>query len=210
MFTSMALQQMWARAWPIISLLLGCSILSGAIILERWFSLGRAAFNRDVFLGKLEKFLTDGRFEQATVYCESMKKPIGRVVGMVLEVAQKHRPVDRERLERVTNRLVRSETSGLASNLTVLGTIGSVSPFVGLFGTVVGIIHAFRAISENAGGGPGVVANGIAEALITTALGLFVAIPAIVAYNLYTRKIERISEDIQLTSEEVIDWLAPR
>src|ERR1019366_3930006 len=89
--------------------------------------------------------------------------------------------------------------------ITGLGTIGSVAPFVGLLGTVVGIIHAFKAIAENAGGGPGVVANGIAEALITTALGLFVAIPAVVAYNLLSRKIERISEDMELCAQEILD-----
>jgi biopolymer transport protein ExbB/TolQ len=90
-------------------------------------------------------------------------------------------------------------------NVTPLGTIGSISPFVGLLGTVIGIIHAFRAIAENAGGGPSVVANGIAEALITTALGLFVAIPAVIAYNAFTRKIDRISEDMELAAEEIVD-----
>jgi biopolymer transport protein ExbB len=83
-----------------------------------------------------------------------------------------------------------------------------VAPFVGLFGTVLGIIHAFKAIADNAGGGPSVVANGIAEALITTALGLFVAIPAVVAYNMFVRKIERVTEDMELCAEEVIDLSA--
>ena len=68
-----------------------------------------------------------------------------------------------------------------------------------------GLLHAFKAIAENAGGGPAVVANGIAEALITTALGLFVAIPAVVAYNAFTNKIGRISEDVELCAEEIID-----
>ena len=90
--------------------------------------------------------------------------------------------------------MIRAQVSGLSHFVTALGTIGSVAPFVGLFGTVVGIIHAFKAISDNAGGGPAVVANGIAEALITTALGLFVAIPAVVAYNAFTNKIGRITE----------------
>jgi biopolymer transport protein ExbB len=209
MFTPMALQQMWERAWPIISVLAACSILSFAIILERWVSLTRAGFSREGFLAKLQKFLSENRLDGAIAHCENVRKPIGRVVGTTLEFAQKHRP-DRERLERYADRQIRVEVTHFSRNLTVLGTIGSIAPFVGLLGTVVGIIHAFKAISENAGGGPGVVANGIAEALITTAFGLFVAIPAVVGYNLYLKKIERISEDMELATDEVIDWLHPR
>ncbi len=210
MFSTMAIQQMWERAWPIISVLLGCSVLSGAIILERYFTLGRAKFNREKLLGKLQKFIAENRFDHALGYCETVKKPVGRALTAVLEFVHDNRGASREQIDRVADRVVRIESSNLNRNLTLLGTIGSVSPFVGLFGTVVGIIHAFKAISENAGGGPGVVANGIAEALITTALGLFVAIPAVCAYNLYLRKIERIADDTQLACEEVVDWLNPK
>jgi biopolymer transport protein ExbB/TolQ len=207
MFSPMALQQMWERAWPIISVLLGCSVLSGAIILERWVTLTRAAFNRESLMNKLRKMLMENHLEQAVDYCGNLRKPVGRVLHAVLEFIQQNRSTERERVDRLSGRMIRGEMSGLSRNLTVLGTIGSVSPFVGLFGTVVGIIHAFRAISENAGGGPGVVANGIAEALITTALGLFVAIPAVVCYNLYIRKIEQISDDMQLSTDEVVDMM---
>jgi biopolymer transport protein ExbB/biopolymer transport protein TolQ len=210
MFSPMALQQMWARAWPIILLLAGCSVLSAAIMLERWKSLSRAAFRRDVLLKKLQGLLDAHQLEEAAGHCEGLHKPVGKVLAALLEFARHNRSADRERLDRLAGRLIRAEIAELSHNLTVLGTIGSISPFVGLLGTVVGIIHAFRAISENAGGGPGVVANGIAEALITTALGLFVAIPAVVGYNLYIRKLERISEDMQLVVDEVVDWLAPR
>ncbi|OGR89426.1 MAG: hypothetical protein A2992_03380 [Elusimicrobia bacterium RIFCSPLOWO2_01_FULL_59_12] len=206
----MALQQMWSQAWPILSVLLACSVLSGAIILERWVSLRRAAFDRESLLNKLEKLLSENRLDQAITLCESMRKPVGKVIAPLLELSRRHRSADRERLERWAARLLQVEISQLGRYLTVLGTIGSVTPFVGLFGTVVGIIHAFRSIAENAGGGPGVVANGIAEALVATALGLFVAIPAVVGYNLYLRKIERISEDMQLSVDEVTDWLIPR
>lgn len=210
MFTPMALQQMWMQAWPILSLLLACSIVSGAIILERWVSLTRASFDRETLLNKLEKLLAENRLDTAITHCENMRKPVGRVLAPVLNYARQHRSGDRDRLERWASRLLRAEMSNLGRYLTVLGTIGSTAPFVGLFGTVVGIIHAFRAIAENAGGGPGVVANGIAEALITTAFGLFVAIPAVVSYNLYIRKVERISDDMQLAADEVVDWLSPR
>jgi len=210
MFSIAALQEMWANAWPIISLLLGCSIFSGAIILERWFSLRRFDFDRDALLERLRKLLAENKRESAVTHCESLKRPIGRILSYVLQPSVQDRAAGREHLDRVASRLIRTESARMNHYLVVLGTIGSIAPFVGLLGTVVGIIHAFRAIAENAGGGPGVVANGIAEALITTALGLFVAIPAIVAYNAYGRKVERISEDMELCAQEILDLTGVR
>src|SRR5207249_9602063 len=133
-----------------------------------------------------------------------------KILIYILQPTAQDRAAGRDYMERVGLRLVRTQTANMNHYLIVLGTIGSISPFVGLFGTVVGIIHAFKAIAENAGGGPGVVANGIAEALITTALGLFVAIPAIVAYNGFGRKVERISEDMELCAQEVLDLTGSR
>lgn len=210
MFNVAALQEMWANAWPIISLLLGCSIFSGAVILERWFTLRRFDFDRDALLERLRKLLLENKRESAVTHCENMRRPVGRILTYVLQPSVQDRAAGRDHLERVASRLIRTETASMNRYLVVLGTIGSIAPFVGLFGTVVGIIHAFRAIAENAGGGPGVVANGIAEALITTALGLFVAIPAIVAYNAYGRKVERISEDMELCAQEILDLTGVR
>lgn len=204
-FDLAAVKQMWANAWPVISLLLACSVFSGAVILERWFSLRRFGFNREKLMAKLRRLLQEKRREQAVAVCEEMNRPIGRILAAVMAPSPQIRAGGREQIERLGARLIRTEAATMAHYVTALGTIGSVAPFVGLFGTVVGIIHAFKAISENAGGGPAVVANGIAEALITTALGLFVAIPAVVAYNAYTRKIERITEDMELCTEEVLD-----
>jgi biopolymer transport protein ExbB/TolQ len=210
MFSVAALQEMWANAWPIISLLVACSIFSGAVILERWFALRRFDFDRDALLERLRKLLAENKRESAITHCESLKRPIGRILSYALQPPVHDRAAGREHLDRVTLRLIRTETANMNHYLVVLGTIGSIAPFVGLFGTVVGIIHAFRAIAENAGGGPGVVANGIAEALITTALGLFVAIPAVVAYNAYGRKVERISEDMELCAQEILDLTGAR
>jgi biopolymer transport protein ExbB/TolQ len=210
MFSLAALKEMWANAWPVISLLLACSVFSGAVILERWFTLRRYDFDRDALLERLRKLLGENKKESAVTLCEGLRRPIGRILAYVLQPSAQDRAAGREYIERVAFRMIRTETARMSHYLIVLGTIGSISPFVGLFGTVVGIIHAFRAIAENAGGGPGVVANGIAEALITTALGLFVAIPAIVAYNAYGRKVERISEDMELCVQEILDLTGAR
>ena len=178
--------------------------------MERWFTLRRFDFDRDTVLERLRKLLGENKRESAMTYCEGLKRPVGRILMYTLSPSAQDRAAGREHLERVASRLIRTETSRMNHYLVALGTIGSIAPFVGLFGTVVGIIHAFRAIAENAGGGPGVVANGIAEALITTALGLFVAIPAVVAYNAYGRKVERIAEDMELCAQEILDLTGAR
>src|SRR5882672_1003409 len=210
MFSLAALQEMWANAWPVISLLLACSVFSGAVILERWFTLRRFDFDRDSVLDRLKKLLSENKRESAVTFTEGLRRPIGKILIYALGPSAQDRAAGRDHIEHVAFRLIRTETARMNQYLIVLGTIGSIAPFVGLFGTVVGIIHAFRAIAENAGGGPGVVANGIAEALITTALGLFVAIPAIVAYNAFGRKVDRISEDMELCAQEILDLTGAR
>lgn len=95
----------------------------------------------------------------------------------------------------------------LKKGLGVLATIGSTAPFVGLFGTVVGIINAFRSIAATGSGGMSVVSGGIAEALVSTALGIFVAIPAVVAFNHFTGKIEAFHVEMNRASSQLVNRL---
>lgn len=210
MFSVAAIREMWVNSWPVISLLLLASIFSFAIMLERWATLRRFDFDRDGLLERLRKLLGENKRESAATHCESIKAPIGKILAYLLHPSAQDKAAGREHLQRLAFRLIRTESSRMAHYLTVLGTIASISPFVGLLGTVLGIIRAFRAIAENAGGGPAVVAVGIAEALVGTALGLIVAIPALIGYNGFARKVERISEDMELAAEEVIDLSTPR
>ena len=98
----------------------------------------------------------------------------------------------------------------LKRGVSALATIGSSAPFVGLFGTVVGIINAFRGISTEKSTGLGAVAGGISEALVTTALGLFVAIPAVWAFNYFTTRLEGFDVEMGNSSSELIDYFLKR
>ena len=98
----------------------------------------------------------------------------------------------------------------LKRGVSGLATIGSTAPFVGLFGTVLGIINAFRGISNEKSTGLGAVAGGISEALVTTAIGLFVAIPAVWMYNYFTNKIEAFDVEMGNSSSELIDYFLKR
>jgi len=95
----------------------------------------------------------------------------------------------------------------LKGGLGFLATIGSTAPFIGLFGTVVGIINAFRSIAATGSGGMSVVSGGIAEALVSTALGIFVAIPAVVAFNHFTGKIETFHVEMNRASSQLVNCL---
>jgi biopolymer transport protein ExbB/biopolymer transport protein TolQ len=95
----------------------------------------------------------------------------------------------------------------LKKGLGLLATIGSTAPFIGLFGTVVGIINAFRSIAATGSGGMSVVSGGIAEALVSTALGIFVAIPAVVAFNQFTGKIETFHVEMNRASTQLVNCL---
>ncbi|MEJ2053839.1 MAG: MotA/TolQ/ExbB proton channel family protein, partial [Calditrichaceae bacterium] len=92
----------------------------------------------------------------------------------------------------------------LEKNLNILGTLGNIAPLIGLFGTVVGIIRAFHSLSVSGSAGPSVVAAGIAEALMTTAAGLVVAVPAVVFYNYYLRRVDTVMNEIESISKKVL------
>ncbi|MBI4424295.1 MAG: MotA/TolQ/ExbB proton channel family protein, partial [Elusimicrobia bacterium] len=94
--------------------------------------------------------------------------------------------------------------------LPFLGSVGSTAPFIGLFGTVLGVMRAFRDLAGAAGAGPGVVAIGISEALVATAAGLFVAIPAVLGYNYFLVRAERYANELRWVTDEILDQLTER
>src|SRR3989338_5226960 len=100
--------------------------------------------------------------------------------------------------------------AGMQRGMPTLGTIASTAPFIGLFGTVVGVMRAFKDLAGAAGAGPGVVAIGISEALVCTAAGLFVAIPAVAAYNYFNNRTQRFAEEMSWVSEEILESLSEK
>jgi biopolymer transport protein ExbB len=109
--------------------------------------------------------------------------------------------------ERAIERNMMIITSELKRGLAVLATVGATSVFVGLLGTTMGIVNAFQGMAASGAGGIGAISAGVAEALITTAFGLIVAIPAVWAYNYFTTKIDNLNVEMTYTSKEMIDYL---
>jgi biopolymer transport protein ExbB len=119
-----------------------------------------------------------------------------------------HDPI--EAAERALEREALITTADMKRGLSGLATIGTTAPFIGLFGTVIGIINAFRGMAMSGSGGIAAVSTGIAEALITTALGLFVAIPAVWLFNIFMNKIERFQVEMSNSANELIDYFIKR
>ncbi|HBL18631.1 MAG TPA: hypothetical protein DD417_18195 [Elusimicrobia bacterium] len=152
---------------------------------------------------RLRRIVESGKLAEAVALCKAAKGPAADVVMAALRG-----PSGKEERRAATERALEREVAVLERGLPVLGTIGSTAPFIGLFGTVLGVMRAFRDLAGAANAGPGVVAVGISEALIATAAGLFVAIPAIVAYNYFTSRANRFSDELRWITDEILDRLA--
>jgi biopolymer transport protein ExbB/biopolymer transport protein TolQ len=184
------------------------------MIVDKYVRFRSASRQTQIFKPLFAKFLRGGEIQELIgVVPLHQKSYVAQVVSAgILEydgVRQKGGdPV--ASLELVTSALRDSMSETLIQlkqGLGFLATIGSTAPFIGLFGTVVGIINAFRNIAATGSGGMSVVSGGIAEALVSTALGIFVAIPAVVAFNHFTGKIEGFHVEMNRASSQVLNCL---
>src|SRR3989339_438802 len=187
MFSSFTLKSIFIQSWPIVSLLLILSIACWAIIIERWFRFRKSSRYIQAFESKVKTLVEQKKFSEATVVASKYENSVAKLFNEILKNHLK-KPED---MERMMFRSIRLELEDLNKNLVFLGTVGSTTPFIGLFGTVIGIIKAFKALSMTSSAGPGVVASGISKSLVNTALGLFVAIPAVIAYNFFINRIKK-------------------
>ncbi|MDD5130948.1 MAG: MotA/TolQ/ExbB proton channel family protein [Candidatus Omnitrophica bacterium] len=185
--------------------LLTASILSIAIILERLIAYRRKSrVTRKDFMLKIRQELKKGRVNPAAELCDNTNAPFAKVVYAGLSFFD----CSEKEISNNMERQIIIETTILERLTSVIGTIGSVSVYVGLFGTVLGIIRAFHDISVSGSGGISVVISGISEALACTAAGLCVAVPAIVAYNYFMKKIDDFIKDMELAASETMDLVS--
>ncbi|PCI36697.1 MAG: hypothetical protein COB53_08725 [Elusimicrobia bacterium] len=191
--------EMFKESFTLV-ILLFCSILSVSVTVERWWYFRKAKGSGDALLATVGKLLQGGKPDQAMAVAKKDKKAVARVI----EYGLTHRGRPRGHIEDLLGTKILEERLKLEKFLVVLGTLGNTVPFIGLFGTVVGIIKAFRDLALAGSGGPAVVAKGIAEALIATAAGMAVAIPAVIVYNYYMRKVKDTSVEMEVTSARFI------
>jgi len=185
-------------------ILLFCSFLSIAIFLERIiYYRKRSKTNRDEFMAKIARALSSGGTQKAMELCKGTLAPFSNVVYCGLELSGRQE----KEISSAMEREITIEVTKLERYTGIVGTIGNTAVYIGLFGTVLGIIRAFHDIAAAGAGGMSIVIGGVAEALVCTATGLFVAIPAVIAFNYFARKVELFTNDMELCASELIDLM---
>ncbi|HXH92385.1 MAG TPA: MotA/TolQ/ExbB proton channel family protein [Thermoanaerobaculia bacterium] len=190
------------------------SVFSVGMIIEKHRRFSSASGQSDKFKPEFKKFLHGGDVQNLIEAAgQQQNSHVAQVVSAGIaeyDAVAQNGGDPTASLELVTSALRDSISETLIQlkrGLGFLATIGSTAPFVGLFGTVVGIINAFRSIAATGSGGMSVVSGGIAEALVSTALGIFVAIPAVVAFNHFTGKMETFHVEMNRASSQLVNRL---
>ncbi len=212
---------MWGQmSWlakAVVIVLFIMSAWSIGVMIDRLIAYNGARKQSRMFAPAVAGALREGKLDEAIKIADRYNKShLAKVVVAGLQEFRAHQlssEIPGEEIEASKRALERAEAivhAELKRGVSSLATIGSTAPFVGLFGTVVGIINAFKGISTEKSTGLGAVAGGISEALVTTAVGLFVAIPAVWMFNYFTNRIEAFDVEMGNSSSELIDYFLKR
>jgi biopolymer transport protein ExbB/biopolymer transport protein TolQ len=215
------LMHMWGQMGFVAKLvafvLVFMSMWSFGVAIERYYTFFQARKQSKLYAPQVAKHLKDGRLKDALAVSQAKTYQYSHLAKVVLAGLQEYQfqqdsgtGMGREdvldTVRRSIQRATALTTSDLKKGVNTLATIGSTAPFVGLLGTVVGVINAFVGIASSGSGGIGAVSAGIAEALVETALGLFVAIPAVWFYNYLQSRLEYFNVEMDNSSSELVDY----
>src|SRR5271157_1383322 len=210
-------KQMGILAKVVVIILFIMSGWSIGVMIDRWMAFNAARNQSRSFAPAVAGALREGKIDEAIKVAERNKKShLAKVVTAGLQEFRAHgesADIPGEQIEASKRALERAEAithAELKRGLSGLATIGSTAPFIGLLGTVVSILNAFKEISTQKATGLGAVAGGISEALVTTAIGLFVAIPAVMMFNYFSSKVEAFDVEMDNSSSELIDYFLKR
>lgn len=214
-------EQMGFFAKAVLIALVVMFLIALAIIIERYRAYGRAKKQSISYIMRLRSYLEKREMQEAVAAVDThADSPVAKVVGAGLkeyleglEALREEGPDDVgdfdivDAVNRQMERAKERETANLKRGHTWLATTGSTAPFVGLLGTVVGIINSFQGLAGDGGGGLGAVSGGISEALVATAVGLLVAIPAVMFYNAFAARVESYQIDMNDVASELIAFV---
>ena len=217
----MELLDLWAQmGWPVKTLMFILAVMSMwsvGVFFERVYTFNQARKQSKLFAPQVAKHLKDGRLKDAIAVSQSKNYRYSHLGKVVLAGLQEYQfqqetgaSLGREDLvdtvRRAIQRAAALTSADLKKGMGSLATIGATAVFVGLLGTTLGVINAFQGIAATGSGGLGAVSAGIAEALVGTAIGLFVAIPAVWFYNYLTGRIEYFNVEMDNSSSELVDY----
>ena len=217
--------EMWGTMGPIAKgigvILVIMSMISFGVAIERIYTFAQARKQSKLYAPQVAKHLKEGRLKDAIAVSQSKNFRYSHLAKVVLAGLQEYQfqtesgqQLTRDDLLDTVRRAIQRATAltsnDLKKGVSSLATIGSTAPFVGLLGTVVGVISAFQGIAATGSGGIGSVSAGISEALVETALGLVVAIPAVWFYNYLTGRLEYFNVEMDNSSSEMVDYFVKK
>ena len=194
--------QLVRTSWA-IDLLLVLSVFALAVIIDRIWAYRGLRINEQRLMERVKSALKRKKQDEAIYICESATNPLADVLKVGIE--NQGIPIE-DAAELVDGSMLKTRTI-LEKRLSILSTISFIAPLLGLLGTVLGIIRAFRDLAVSGSGGPSVVMMGVAEALVTTVLGILIAIPASIAYNFFINHIRTFMVRIEVTAKELLAFI---
>lgn len=210
---SMSMMELWGHmgwfARGIVILLLGMSVYVLTVAVTKWFQLGRSRRETLAFSARFAEALSNGDLESAErAVAEHPKSHLANVFKRVFaSIGGRPADADVAAIERLMELNTLEQLTHFRRGLSILATVGATAPFVGLLGTTIGVVNAFSGMATAGGAGMAAISAGIAEALITTAIGIGVALPGVWLYNYFLNRIEFISNEITYASKEFVDFL---
>ncbi len=199
--------------WIVVVILILQSIYLIAIGIERWLTYNKARTQSRAYAPKVAQALKNGNIEEAIAVGDKYKDShLAMVVSSGLKEFNAYASdgavssVEMDASKRALDRAIAIKTAELKRGLAGLATIGSTAPFVGLFGTVVGILNAFVELAKSETAGIGAVGGAIAEALVATAFGIAVAVPAVWLFNYFTSKVTGFGVEMENSASELVDY----
>lgn len=196
------LELLKAGGWLMLPLF-ACSVIAIAIIAERFWSLQQKRIAPPGLITQIWQWLRYDQVDQARIVSLQQNSPLGQILAAGLINRNSPRDITKESIEDTGRHI----TVQLERNLNTLGTIAAIAPLIGLLGTVIGMIKVFAVITTEGVGNPEVLAGGISEALITTATGLVVAIPAVIFYRYFRGRVNRLVVSMEEQAMKLIEML---
>lgn len=191
-----------AGGWVMVPLLL-CSVITLGIVLERFWSLQRAQIAPDYLFERVRDWHGRGQISRQRIDSLRTHSPLGRVFAAGLSNQRQGREIMQEAIEEAGRRVVFE----LERFLTTLGTIATIAPLLGLLGTVLGMIQMFTTVAQTGTGGLTMMSSGIAQALVATATGLFIAVPAVVFHRYFRTRVTGLVLGMELEAIKLIDLI---
>lgn len=191
----------------VMYLLLFCSIISFAVIIDRLIFFQKSKGHFGEFIeGLTDRLNSNESIESTKAWCSAQKTLEASVAAVGLEKARQSPQAAEESM----NAVMISARTKLERGIIILGTLGNNTPFIGLFGTIIGIMKAFHALAQTENAGPELVMSSIAESLSATAMGIFVAVPAVIAYNFFNRAVKKKLANSNATASIILTHIGSK